>query len=187
MKPTLQNALSLLHENVKSLSLINHCRSVGFVMKEYAIYFNLPKELQEIYEITGILHDFDYEKFPSLEQHPFQGIKILKSLDYPEEIIQAILGHGNHTNTPRTTKLAKTLFAVDELSGFVLALAKVRPGNFESMTPKSIKKALKKKGFAQAINRDEIKQGIDELNVEKDKHFQIVINALSKYSKELGF
>ncbi len=185
--PTIQQAINLLHENVKSPSLIRHCGAVGFAMRAYAKYFNLSKEEQEKWEITGILHDFDYEKFPSLDKHPYEGIKILKQLNYSEEIIRAILSHGNHTNTPRQTIMEKTLFAVDELCGFVLALAYVRPNNLNGMSPASIKKALKKKGFAEKINRDDIEKGIKELEIDLNTHFEIVIKALTTNAQELGF
>jgi len=187
MTPTLQNALSLLKENVKSQSLQRHCLSVGFAMKEYAKHLNLSPQEQEKYEIAGILHDFDFEKYPNLEQHPFEGVKILRSLNYSEDIVEAILGHGDHTKVPRVSIMAKTLFAVDELSGLIIALAHARPTNLSGMTPKSIKKALKKPGFAKAINRDDIQKGITELGVDKDEHFSICIKALQNHAKELEF
>lgn len=184
---TIQQAINLLHENVKSPSLIKHCKAVGFAMRAYAQHFNLTKEEQEKWEITGILHDFDYEKFPSLDKHPYEGIKILKQLNYPEEIIKAILSHGDHTNTPRVTLMEKTLFAVDELCGFILALAYVRPLNFNGMSSESVKKALKKKGFAEKISRNDIEKGIEELQIEPSTHLEIVIKALTNNVKEFGF
>lgn len=186
MSPTVQEAIQLLEENVKSESLRRHCRSVGFAMREYAKHFNLSEEEQDKWEIAGILHDFDFEKYPTPEQHPFEGVKILQEKNYPKDIIEAILGHGDHTKTPRKTKMARTLFAVDELCGLVIALAHVRPQKLESMTPKSVKKVLKKKEFAATINREDINKGIQELNVNQDEHFTIVIRALESHSKELG-
>ncbi len=185
--PTIQQAINLLQEHVKSPSLIKHCRAVGFAMQAYAQHFNLAKEEQEKWEITGILHDFDYEKFPSLDKHPYEGIKILKEEKYPEEIIRAILSHGDHTNTPRISLMEKTLFAVDELCGFILALAYVRPNNLNGMSQESVKKALKKKGFAEKINRSDIEKGMQELQIESNTHFEIVIKALTNNVKELGF
>lgn len=183
---TKQQAINLLNENVKSESLRKHCLAVAIAMEAYAKKFQKENEVEKWW-ITGLLHDFDYEKYPSLEQHPFEGVKILKQQNYPQEIIEAILGHGNHTRIPRTSLIAKTLFAVDELSGFIIALAKVRPNNFEGMSAESVKKALKKKDFAKAINREEIEQGIQELNINKEKHFETVIAALKNNKIQLGF
>jgi len=178
------SALQLLYNWVSSESLRRHCLAVATVMENYAPVF---KENSEIWWITGLLHDFDYEKHPTLEEHPTKGVKVLKELECPEEIIEAILGHGNHTGVLRTSKLAKTLFAVDELSGLLVALSKVRADNFETMTSDSVEKALRKKGFAAAISRKDIEQGISELNVNRKEHFERVITALRSHKKELGF
>lgn len=183
---TKNSALNLLHEYVQSDSLRKHCLTVATAMEAYAKKFQKENEAEKWW-ITGLLHDFDYEKYPSLEQHPFKGVEILKQNNYPEEIIEAILGHGNHTKIPRISLMAKTLFAVDELSGFIIALAKVRPNNFEGMSAESIKKALKKKDFAKAINREEIEQGIHELSISKEEHFETVIKALKSEKTQLGF
>lgn len=177
-------ALTLLESWVTSESLQRHCRAVAIAMEAYAEHF---KEDLNTYWITGLLHDFDYEKYPTLEQHPTEGVKFLKEHGYPEAMIQAILGHGNHTGVKRESNLAKSLFAVDELAGLLVALAKVKADNFESMSAESVEKALKKKGFAAAINREDIEQGITELGVFRTQHFQRVISALKTHKTELGF
>lgn len=182
-----EQSLQLLHEWVSSDSLRKHCYAVAAAMEGYARKNSLTQEEIDRWWITGLLHDFDYEKHPSLEQHPFEGIKILKEKEYPEEIIVAILGHGNHTGVKRESAMAKTLFAVDELCGLVMALAKVRPGNFEGMSASSVKKVIKKKDFASAISREDIKSGIQELGANENEHFDLVIKSLSGIKKEIGF
>lgn len=180
-------SLELLHEWVSSDSLRKHCYAVAAAMEEYAMKNKLPREEIDKWWICGLLHDFDYEKFPSMEKHPFEGVKILREKNYDEKIVNAIIGHGNHTGVKRESDMAKTLFAVDELCGLIMALAKVRPGNFDGMNANSVKKAMKKKDFAAAINREDIKQGIQELGVNEDEHFEIVIRALKICKKDLGF
>lgn len=184
MNQTRNDALNLLHEWVASESLRRHCCAVAAAMESYASVFN---ENPDTYWITGLLHDFDYEKHPTLEQHPVEGSRILKERGYPEEIIQAILGHGNHTGVPRASNMAKALFAVDELSGLLVALAKVKADNFDTMDANSVEKALKKKGFAAAIDRQDIEQGIAELGISRAEHFERVIAALKAHKAELGF
>lgn len=179
-----ESALNLLNEHVKSESLRRHCLAVATAMEAYA---KKRGEAKDLFWITGLLHDFDYEKYPTKEQHPFEGVKLLKEKGYPEEIQEAILGHAEYSGVPRKTILAKCLFAVDELSGLILALAKIRPGNFNGMTPESIEKAMKKKGFASGINREDIEKGIQGLGVIKEDHFLLLINAFKEKSKELGF
>ncbi len=181
---TKDQSFQLLHEYVQSNSLRNHCLAVAYAMEAYADYF---QENKDVWFITGLLHDFDYEKFPTPEHHPFEGVKILKEKEYPSEIIDAILGHAEYSGVKRSTNMAKSLFAVDELCGIIMALAKVRLANFEGMSASSVKKALKKKDFAAAINREDIAQGIKELNVLEDQHYERVINALRDHAKELGF
>jgi putative nucleotidyltransferase with HDIG domain len=184
---TRQEALDLLHKNVKNESLRRHCLSVAYSMEAYAEKFELKDEEKDKWWISGLLHDFDWEIHPSADKHPVEGSKILRKEGYSEDIIIAILGHGNHTGVKRESKMAKVLFAVDELSGFICALAKVRPDRFLGMEASSVKKALKKKDFAAAINREDIKQGIEELGINEDEHFILVIKALDKHKTELGF
>ena len=181
MKPTKNNAQEILDEYIESESLKKHCLAVSATMAAYAKKYG---EDEDQWEICGLLHDFDYEKYP--DEHPSKGVEILKGLDYPDDIIQAILGHAVYSGVKRETQMAKCLFAVDELCGFIMACAKVRPEKLQAMLPKSVKKKLKVKSFAAQINRDEIEQGIEELGVDKDEHIAFVIQALQEVSDELG-
>lgn len=178
------DAWKLLQEWVKNQNLIKHLLSVEAAMQAYAKKFG---EDEEMWAIAGLLHDFDYEKFPSLEQHPVEGNKILKELDYPDDITDAIMGHAPHTGMARNSQMAKALFACDELCGMIMAVAYVRPNKLEGMKPKSVKKKLKDKSFAANVNREEVEQGITELGVERDEHIQTCIQAMQSISKELGF
>ncbi|MBX4196023.1 HDIG domain-containing protein [Candidatus Pacearchaeota archaeon] len=178
------SALHLLHEYVTSESIRRHCYAVAASMEAYAEKYH---ESKDAWWITGLLHDFDYEKYPTIPEHVTEGVKILKAKGYLHEMIEAIQGHVDYLGVPRKSLMAKTLFAVDELSGFVVALAKVRQDRFTTMDAESVKKALKKKGFAAAINRDYIEKGIAELEVNKEEHFNLVIHALKKIQKDLGF
>ncbi len=184
---TREEALELLHEWVNSESLRRHCYAVAAAMEGYAEKNDLSKEERDKWRITGLLHDFDYERHPTLEQHPVEGTRILIEKGYDSEIIEAILGHGEHTGVKRESLMAKTLFAVDELCGLIMALAKVRTGNFDGMSANSIKKALKKKDFAAAINREDIRKGIAEIAINEDEHFNLVISALARIKDKLGF
>ena len=141
----------------------------------------------ELWRMTGLLHDMDYEKHPSPSEHPFVGVEALRERGYPEEMLQAILGHATYSGTPRETPLAKTLFAVDELAGFVTAVAHVRPTGLEGMTAKSVKKKLKDKAFAAAVSREDVRQGADELGVELGEHVQNVIAGMQARAGRLGF
>lgn len=182
--PTRDDAWKLLTEWVSSESLRRHCRAVEAAMRGYAnVYGGDP----ETWGIAGLLHDFDYEKHPTLEKHPREGVKVLREKGYPDEICDAIMGHGDHTGVPRVSQMAKCLYAVDELSGFLVALAHVRPGKFEGMDADSVERNLKKKGFAAAIDRAAIQKGIDELGVDRREHFERVIASLRDVAKELGF
>lgn len=178
-----QEAQKILDEYVKADSLKKHCLGVAVCMESYAEKLNEDKEK---YFVTGLLHDFDWEIHPSMEEHPSEGVKMLREMGVSEDICEAIMGHSNHTGVARVSNLARVLFAVDELSGLVIAVAKVK-GGFDSITPDSVRNAMKKKGFAAAINRDDIRQGISELEVDEDEHFQLVIDALAKHKEELGF
>ncbi len=179
---TRAEALSLLKENVKSESLQQHCLGVEAVMKAYARKLG---EDEELWGICGLLHDFDYEKYP--EKHTIAGTQILIEKKYPKEIIHAILSHySSFTGVPRKTRMEKILFAVDELTGLVTALSKVRADKFASMTHESVEKAMKKKDFAAKIDRKDIELGIEEikeLGINRKEHFEIIIEAL-KNKKE---
>ncbi len=175
-------AQALLEEYVESESLRRHCLAVAISMEYFA---KKHGEDAEKWFVTGLLHDFDYEKYP--EEHPMKGEPILREKGVSEEIIRAIQSHANYTGVTRDSLMEKTLFAVDELSGFVVAVALVRPGGFEGMKVKSVKKKLKDKGFAAAVNREDIRQGAEELGVEQSELIEGVIAALSAKAEELGF
>ncbi len=178
-----KQAEALVEEYVKKDSLKRHLFAVEAAMGFYACKF---AEDEEYWRITGLLHDFDYERFP--DQHPLKGMEILRDKGFPDEMIEAIGGHADYTGIPRMTLLAKTLYAVDELSGFVMAVAYVRPSRLLGDVPvKSVRKKLKDKAFARQVNRDEIRRGAEELGVELGEHIQNVIDALKTDPVRLGF
>ena len=183
MELSREDAWKLLNEWVKSESLIKHMLGVEAAMRAYARKFG---EDEEKWGITGLLHDFDYEKYPSAEDHPFKGVEVLRELGYPDDVLQAILGHAQYSGVERETQMAKTLFAVDELSGLVMTCALVRPGGFDGMKPKSVKKKLKDKKFAAGVCREDVKQGIEEMGVDQDEHIALVIEAMAGIKEELG-
>jgi putative nucleotidyltransferase with HDIG domain len=182
--PTYDDALALFHEWTKTERLRRHAYAVEAAMAHYARLFG---EEEETWRIAGLLHDMDYERHPSLEEHPFVGTKVLREKGYPEEVIEAILGHAEHTGVPRETRLAKALFAVDELAGFITAVAYVRPTKLEGMKPKSVKKKLKDKAFAAAVSREDIRKGAEELGVDLDAHIANVIAGMHAEAERLGF
>src|SRR4051812_849987 len=144
-------------------------------------------EDEELYAVTGLLHDLDYERYPDLDSgHPRKALELFAERGYPQELIDAVAGHAEFLGVPRTTTLAKTLFAVDELSGFIAACALVRPTGIEGMTPKSVKKKLKTPSFAAGVDRDEVRRGADELGVDFDRHVAFVIEAMAGQADELG-
>ena len=152
-------------------------------MEEYAVIF---KQDITLWRITGLLHDLDYERHPTPEEHPYVGTELLRSRGYPVGMIEAILGHAPYTGTPRTTLLSKTLFAVDELAGFITAVAYVRPTRLEGMTAKSVRKKLKDKAFAAAVSRADIQQGAEELGIELSTHITNVIRGMQKHAERLS-
>lgn len=177
-------ALNLLKEYTSKDGLIKHALAVEAAMRSYAQKFG---EDPETWGIVGLLHDFDYEKYPSMEDHPFKGAEILRSRDVNEEWIQAILSHASHTGVPRDSLMSKTLFAVDELCGFITAVAYVRPNRkLEEVKVKSVKKKMKDKAFARQVNRDEISEGAQKLNISLEDHIDTVIKAMMTVSKDLG-
>ena len=182
--PTRAEAWSILTEFTKSDALLKHALAVEAAMRAYAVRRGADAEL---YGVTGLLHDFDYERYPSLDDHPLRGSEILAERGIDETIRTAILGHGNHTGVPRETDLARTLFAVDELAGFLTACALVRPTKTVADVPvKSVRKKLKDKAFARGVNRDDIVQGAAELGVDLDEHIAFVRDALAGVAAELG-
>ena len=178
------HAWNLLTEYTKKDGLIKHALAVEASMRAYANKFG---EDTEVWGIVGLLHDFDYEKYPSMEDHPFKGAEILRKEGVPENWVKAILSHASHTGIPRDTLMAKTLFAVDELTGFITAVAYVRPSRkLSEVKVKSVKKKMKDKAFARQVNRDEIKEGAELLGVTLDDHIEFVIQAMQNISDELG-
>jgi len=179
-----KEALVLLHEYTKSDSLLRHAYAVEQAMRKYAQKFG---EDEDKWGVTGLLHDFDYEKYPSAEEHPFVGNKILKEHGYEDEIRDAIMGHADYTGVPRITLMAKTLFACDELAGFIFAVTYVRPSkSINDVKVKSVTKKLKDKGFAAKVSREDINKGIEELGIDRSEHIQFVIDALKEKASELG-
>lgn len=179
-----EKAWNLLTQYTKTESLIHHALAVEAAMRHYARYFH---EDEEYWGITGLLHDFDYEAYPDEQNHPYRGNEILEKEGYPEELRRAIMGHASYTGVPRDTLLAKTLFAVDELTGFIMAVALVRPSkSIHDVKPKSVKKKFKTRAFAAKVNREEIAQGIAELEVDETEHIQRVIDALRTVAADIG-
>lgn len=163
--------------------------AVEAAMRAYAEHFG---EDVEKWGITGLVHDFDYERFPNDahsadEEHPAGGVRILRQLGYPDDILEAILGHATYCNTPRLTRMAKALFAVDELSGLITATALVRPSrSVHEVETRSVRKKMKDKAFARGVNREDVTVGAQELGVDLDEHIAFVIKAMQKSAKELG-
>lgn len=179
-----EDALTLLTEYTKSDSLLKHAFSVEQAMRAYARKFGGDEEK---WGITGLLHDMDYEMYPTPEDHPYKGCEILKAAGYPDDVVRAVMSHGDYTGVERITPMEKTLFAVDELCGFLLACAYVRPDrSIAAVELKSVKKKLKDKAFARAVNRDDIAKGIEELGVDADGHITFVRDALSEIAGRLG-
>ena len=182
--PNRKDAIKLLHKYTKTDSLRRHALGVEQAMRKMAGKYNGdPDE----WGITGLMHDFDYEMHPTIEEHPYIGNEILKSKGYPESITQAIMGHATYTGVSRETDMAKALFAVDELTGFIFAVTYVRPSKsiFE-VKAKSVKKKLKQKSFAASVLREDIFQSVEELGVDLTEHIQFVIDALAEKAEELG-
>ena len=187
--PSRADTLALMQEYTASESLRKHMLAVEGAMRAYAAKFG---EDEERWGIAGLIHDFDYERFPNnahsaTEEHPAEGVRILKSKGYPDDILQAILGHAHYTNTPRESRMAKTLFAVDELTGLITATALVRPSkSVHEVETKSVRKKMKDKAFARGVNRDDVINGASELGVDLDEHITFVIAAMQERSADLG-
>lgn len=181
---TPEEARALMEEWTENPALRVHMESVAACMAAYAD--KLAPEERDKWVVTGLLHDYDYEKHPTAEEHPYVGVRHLESIGVEEDIRTAILGHAPYTGTPRETDMARALFAVDELSGFIVACAKVRPNGIADLKPKSVKKKLKDKAFAAAVSREEIRQGIEELGVDETEHIQTCIDAIRGEAQRLG-
>jgi putative nucleotidyltransferase with HDIG domain len=177
------DAFALVCEYTQSESLRRHMLSVEFAMRAYADKFN---EDEEKWGIVGLLHDFDYERWPNPPDHPLQGAEILSNLGYPADVIYAIKSHADYLeDCPRVSLLDKTLYACDELAGFITACAVVRPERIVGLQAKSVRKKMKQKSFAAAVNRDDITRGAEALGVELNEHVQFVIDAMAARADEL--
>ncbi len=185
--PTREEAWELLCEYTKGKSLRQHALAVEAAMRAAAARYGEAGEDVDEWGLTGMLHDFDYEMFPTAEEHPFKGSNILCGRGYPDRIIRAILGHATYTGVPRDTRMARALFATDELCGFLVACALVRPSkSLDDLEVSSVKKKLKDKAFARTVNRDDIRQGVEELGVDLDEHIRFVIEALKPLQDKIG-
>jgi len=181
----LDEARRIMHEWTGSPSLRTHMECVAACMGACAAELE-PAEADR-WRIAGLLHDFDYERHPSIEEHPLVGVAWLREhTDVDEEVLEAILGHNDAAGVPRTTSMARALFAVDELAGFIVACAKVRPDGIADLAPKSVRKKLKDRAFAAAVSREDIRTGIAELGVDETAHLQRCIDAIRGEAERLG-
>ncbi len=186
---TRDRALALMQEYTRSEPLRRHMYAVEAAMRALAARHGADPE---VWGLVGLLHDFDYERFPNdahsaTEEHPAEGVRLLAARGFPEELQRAILGHASYTGVPRDTLLARALFAVDELCGFLVACALVRPSkSLADLEVQSVKKKLKDKAFARGVNRDDVVQGAAELGVPLDEHIAFVLEALRPVERELG-
>jgi putative nucleotidyltransferase with HDIG domain len=187
--PSRDEALAIVHEYTKSDSLRKHMLAVEAAMRAYAEKFG---EDAARWGLAGLVHDFDYERFPNdahspTEEHPAEGVRILRSHGFPEDILEAILGHAGYSGVPRESKMAKTLFAVDELTGLITATALVRPSrSVMEVEAKSVRKKKKDKAFARGVNRDDVINGAADLGVDLDEHIEFVIKAMQGSAESLG-
>jgi predicted hydrolase (HD superfamily) len=185
--PDRKDAWELLCEYTKTDSLRKHALAVEAAMRACAARYGEPDADVDEWGITGLLHDFDYEMFPTADEHPFKGASIMCGRGYPDRIIRAIMGHATYTGVPRDTPMARSLFATDELCGFLVACALVRPSrSLDDLEVSSVKKKLKDKAFARSVNRDDIRQGVEELGVNLDEHIRFCIDALRPLQEEIG-
>ena len=185
--PDRNDAWELLCEYTKGDSLRKHGLAVEAAMRAAAKRYGEADADVDEWGLVGLLHDFDYEMFPTPDQHPFTGANILCGRGYSERMIRAIMGHATYTGVPRDTNLARALFATDELCGFLVACALVRPNkSLDDLEVSSVKKKLKDKAFARSVNRDDIRLGVEELGVPLEDHIRFVIDALRPVQKEIG-
>ena len=176
--------LEFLGRHVKTEMLMKHLLSVEASMRGYAAKFT---EDPDRWGIAGLLHDFDWEICPTPEDHPNFGANLLRQHGYPEDIVRAVLTHGDHTDIKRESLMEHTLFAVDELSGFIRAVALVRPSkSLDDVSPRSVKRKMKDKGFAQNVNRDDLIRGAEELEVDLDEHISFVVESMKPVSEQIG-
>ena len=182
--PTRQEAWELLSEWTENPGLIGHALAVEAAMQGYARKLG---ENEELWGTIGLIHDFDYERYPDAPDHPMKGAEELRARGYDEEFVLTVMSHADYSGIPRDTLVRKVLFAVDELCGLVTATALVMPGkSMAEVTTKSVKKKMKSKGFARKVNRDDIRTGAEELGVELDEHIDTVVAALQECAPRLG-
>ena len=182
--PSREQAVSLLHEWVQNANLRKHCYAVEAALRAYARRYG---EDEERWGLTGLIHDFDWERHPSAELHPMKGVEVLRAAGWPEDVCRAVLGHATYSGVPRDTLLARALFACDELSGFLVACALATPERkLAGVEVESVKKKIKSAGFARNVNRDDIVKGAAELGVELDEHIAFTLEAMRGVAGELG-
>lgn len=178
-----EQTLEFLGQHVKTDMLLKHLLTVEAAMRGYARRFG---EDEDNWGIAGLLHDFDWEICPTPEDHPNFGAQILRDHGYPEEMIRAVLTHGDHTGIPRESLMEHTLFAVDELSGFIRAVALVRPSkSLDEVKPASVRRKMKDKGFAKDVNRDDIIRGAEELSIDLDEHIAFIVESMKPISARI--
>lgn len=181
---TRQEALDLLHEYTQTVSLRNHAYAVEAAMRAYARRLG---EEEETWGVVGLLHDFDYERYPTLGEHPYKGAELLRERGVAEEIVEACLAHASFSGIPRDTPLRRAIFAVDELAGFIIAVALVRPSKqLADVEVRSVIKKMKGKGFAAAVSREDLLLGAEEMGVPLEEHIGIVLEALQGIAEQLG-
>lgn len=178
------DAWKLMCEWTGSDSLRKHMLAVEAAMRAYARRFG---EDEEKWAVTGLLHDMDYERHPTPAEHPMVAVRELERRGYPEDVLHAIKGHADYLDVPRDTLMSKTLYAVDELSGFIMAVALMRPEGLDNLKARSVRKKMKQKSFAAAVNREDIVRGAGELGVDLNEHIEFVATALRERSDALGF
>ena len=189
MLPSREETLALVHEYTASDSLRKHMLAVEAAMRAYAGRFG---EDADRWGLTGLVHDFDYERFPNpshspIEEHPAEGVRILRARGWPEDMLEAILGHGDYTGVPRVSRLAKALYAVDELTGLITATALVRPSrSVHEVDARSVRKKMKDKAFARGVSREDVVAGAADLGVDLDEHIDFVIGAMRGSAEALG-
>ena len=187
--PARDTALALMHEFTASDSLRKHMYAVEAAMRAYAGHFG---EDTERWGLTGLMHDFDYERWPNgthspTDEHPAAGVRVLRERGYPEDVLEAILGHASYSGVARVSRMAKTLFAVDELTGLITATALVRPSkSVHEVDARSVRKKMKDKAFARGVNRDDVVNGAADLGVDLDWHIQFVTDAMKAHAESLG-
>jgi len=182
--PTRAQAIALLHEWIQNPNLRKHCYAVEAAMRAYARHYG---EDEERWGLTGLIHDFDWERHPDAERHPMKGVEVLRAAGWPDDVCRAILGHATYSGVPRDTQMARALFACDELCGFLVACALVTPEkSLDRVEVASVKKKMKRADFARNVNRDDIVNGTAELGVELDPHIAFVLDAMRGIKGELG-